>query len=274
LKNKLDFTIGLPVRNRVSFANNALSMMLKNSSYPIIVVDDNSDNPDDKYLKNERIKVIYNNKKNGLVSLWNQLIKESKTENIIIGSYKIRPKKSDFNRIEKRLLENFGFVSTKYFHFFAFNKSLLGKIGIFDEGFTNGNFEDTDFLNRLYINDIGIYFSHETNEDNSIFTNWGQIDRGENKRYYDTKWIFNKENHALTLFHDEKNINERMFYSKKYKSRDFLAWTRSIIKDEDLKNNFTGLKFIDKRKGSIFYTNLFYRRLYNNMLYLFFKYKN
>ena len=250
MNNKPQISIGVPCRNRVKFCNEALRHMLKNSLYPIIVIDDNSDNPDGEYLQNERITVIYNKNKKGIVSLWNQLIKATKTEYVMICSDKIRLKNKDFALIEKKLQEGFGFVATYSLHCFTFSKLLLTKIGFPDEGFTNSTYEDSDYERRLFINNIGIYFSFET-ESAKLLTGWKET--SENKRYYQKKWIEDNINKTLSLLHDEVNYNDRAYYRGAYKERDFLPWNKSVIKSPETKKYFDEVTFIDKRNSSNIY---------------------
>ena len=253
--NKLQFTIGMPVRNRILFANDALQLMLKHSNYPIIVIDDASDNPDGEYLKDKRIKVICNKEKKGLTYLWNQLIRESETEYLIICSDKARVKKGDFETIEQKLMEGFGVVATNLFHIFAFSKYLTTKIGFMDEGFTNCNYEDCDLQRRLFINDIALYFTQET-KTVDFASGWARNDKGENKKYYQKKWIEDNKRKTLTLLHDEKNIEDREYFKSMYKPRKFLRWQKSIITVENLRSYFEGLRFIDKRNNEHIFRRL------------------
>jgi GT2 family glycosyltransferase len=45
--------------------------------------------------------------------------------------------------------------------FFGFKKQLLRKIGMFDERFVGGGFEDDDFYIRLKEANLGVYIAHE-----------------------------------------------------------------------------------------------------------------
>ena len=256
MTKKLQFTIGLPCRNRVKFCNEALKLMLKNSNYPIIVIDDNSDMPDAKYLKDKRITIIYNTKKTGIAHLWNMLIKASQTENVIICSDKIRMTKKDFELIDKKLKQGYGVVTTNLFHILAFSKYLTTKIGFMDEGFVNCNYEDCDLQRRLFVNDIALYFTQESKVMH-IPSGWARNDKGENKRYYQRKWIEDNKHKKLILLHDEKNYEDRKYYDGKYENIKYLPWSKSVIKIKSLKNYFNETQFIDKRNKSDM-SNVFY----------------
>ena len=238
---KLCFTIGLPCRNRINFCNQALSYFLKNSNYNIIVIDDNSDNLDDKYLEHERIKVIYNKEKKSLTSLWNQILKESETQYIILGGDKLRPKKKDFELIEQKLNEGFAVVGTYMLGFMGFSKHLITKIGFFDEGFKESGFEDTDVMNTLFVNNLSLYFSQET-EYIQIGTGWQP--NVVNGNYYRTKWLEDWENNQIIQLKEGNNLDKE-YFSGKFKDREYLTWDKSELKADNIINyykNKTGFK--------------------------------
>jgi len=72
--------------------------------------------------------------------------------------------------MDKKLKEGFELVAIADLHTFVFSKHLTSKIGFFDEGFESGQYEDTDYLNRLYMNDIAIYFSNHCAEESARST--------------------------------------------------------------------------------------------------------
>lgn len=240
--NNLDFTIGIPVRNRIKFANQAIYSCLKNSNYNIIVIDDNSDNPDDEYLTHDRIKVIYNKEKKSLTTLWNQIIKESTTEYVILGGDKLRPKKKDFELIEQKLNEGFAIVATYMLGFMGFSKELLTRIGFFDQGYKMSGFEDTDTMNKLFVNNLALYFSTET-EYIQIGTGWQG--NSVNETYYKTKWIEDWENNQIIQLKDDENSLDIEYFKNKFENKEYLTWDKSELKAENIVNyykNKTGYK--------------------------------
>jgi hypothetical protein len=239
---ELNFTVGIPVRNRVKFANEAIKSVIENSKYPIIVIDDNSDRPDGEYIKNDRVKVIYNTEKKGLTSLWNQILNESETEYIILMGDKLRPLEKDFTLIEEKLKMGFGIVATYMLGFFGMSKFLINKIGIFDEGFTSGGFEDTDIMNRLFINDIALYFSMET-EYIKIPTNWSP--NTANQTYYNTKWFEDWENKLLIQLKSDFDLIKKGNI-KKYKKINYLTWDKSELLSEHIESFYKIIKPIKK----------------------------
>lgn len=238
----MDFTIGIPVRNRILFANQAIECALNHCEYPIIIIDDCSDKPDGIYIQNERVKIIYNTEKKGLTALWNQILNESKTEYVILMGDKLRPKEKDFFIIEENLKLGFGIVATYMLGIFGFSKFLTTKIGLFDEGFKSGGFEDTDTMNKLFANNIALYFSDET-EYIKIPSNWNSDN--SNETYYKTKWIEDLENRNLIQIKSDFNHQEKNNFSNFYNQNiPYLEWSKSKLLCENVINYYKNLKYI------------------------------
>ena len=66
--------------------------------------------------------------------------------------------------MDTKLSEGYAVVALCTMHFFAFSKHLTTIIGWFDEGFKKGQYEDSDYWNRMYVNDLGFYVSDELYE--------------------------------------------------------------------------------------------------------------
>lgn len=242
MKDVLDFTVGFPVRNRISFANQAIQCILDNCNYPIIIIDDNSDSPDAKYIEHPRVKVIYNKEKKGLTSLWNQILIESETEYIIFSGDKLRPKQKDFQLIEQKLKEGFALVATYMIGFMGFSKHLTTKIGFHDTGFKANGFEDTDLMNKLFVNDLGMYFSKET-EYVQVGTGW--LYNSINRDYYITKWNEDWINGKIVQLKDDENSGDKSYFLNKFEDRQYFGWNKSELKADNIINyyrNKVGIK--------------------------------
>lgn len=240
----LDFTIGFPVRNRIAFANEAIQCILDNCDYPIIIIDDNSNRPDAEYLHHPRVRVIYNQEKKSLTALWNQILKASKTEYVILAGDKLRPKEIDFALIEEKLLEGFGLVGTYMLGIFGFSKYLTTKIGLFDEGFKANGYEDTDTMNKLFMNDIALYFSKET-EYIQIGSGWQY--NPVNQAYYNIKWIEDWDGRQLIQIKDDENFHEKDAFMRYYNNGiQYLPWSKSELKDPNIQGYYRNLKAIKK----------------------------
>jgi hypothetical protein len=209
-----DFTIVVPTRNSQKIANDFLINVLNQCDFNIILIDDFSDD-NINYIENERISIIRNKTKQSLTKSWNQGVLLSKPNNVIICSHKSRPDNQNFIKTIQLLNEGFGLVGLGGFHFFGFNKYLLKKIGMFDENFKTGWYEDNDVLNKLFINNISYYLCEEI-RDLKGPSSWEGL-QVENKNYYFQKW--EEINDLLVLKNQEKDnlISESINYDITYK---------------------------------------------------------
>lgn len=217
-----DYTIIVPTRNNLKFANDFLQNCLNTSTYDIILIDDFSDAKLD-YINDSRITLVYNTTKQSLTKSWNQGIKLSKTNNVIICSHKARPSSNDFIKNNDLLNQGFGLVALNGFHFFSFNKYLLTKIGFFDEGFKSGYYEDNDCLNKLVVNDISYYLTEEMFDIRGS-SGWEHM-WAENQRYYFSKWIESGE--TIIQVKNDENF-EDIHYYKNIEPRDYTSHKNSI----------------------------------------------
>jgi len=222
------FTIMLPVhRGNIPLANSCITHLLNNCDLNIIVVDDNGF--DDDYVKNDRVSFIHKktNQREPLVKIWNDCIKDCPTEYVIIASWRQRPSKEHFEIISEKLNDGHGLVSFDGLHFFGFSKHLTSVIGFFDEGFTRGQFEDSDWWNRLKTNDICIYVG-DVPEDRVVNSTW--LDGGDiNRMYYQSKWTEDGVNGRLIQHKDELNILDRYLYKDVFEDRTYRKWSESTL---------------------------------------------
>lgn len=240
----MDFTIILPCRNRIKMANKAIDTIMNSCEYQIMVIDDVSTERDAEYIGHERIKVIYNTRKKGYAPLVNQGITESVTEGVIITCDKIRVTKKDIDRIEQKLSDGFACVCTQLLHIYGFSKHLVNRIGLFDSGYIASGFEDTDWMNKLFMNKLALYFSEETKM-HQIGSDWGSS--GINQMYYQTKWVEDFKNKRLIQLHDDMNSHERERFVGLYKDRNYLPWHSSELKGANVSAHYGKLLSRSKR---------------------------
>lgn len=93
--------------------------------------------------------------------LVNSCIASSLTETVIIASDKVYPTSENVDKIIQLLDLGYGLVGLYRFAFFGLKKELFRKIGMFDERFIGGGFEDNDIVNRLILSNIAFYFTEE-----------------------------------------------------------------------------------------------------------------
>jgi hypothetical protein len=216
----------LPVsRHNLPLANECIQHLLDNCDLNIIVIDENGN--DAEYINHDRIKFIHNqtNVRPGLCKLWNQCIKECPTEYPILVAWRCRPSRADFELMKEKIEQGFACVLFPDLHFFTFSKYLTTKIGMFDEGYQSGQYEDLDWMHRLYFADYAIYSGHVVNQV-SYPTCWG--DGSTNRAYYETKFIEARP-HGLIQLKEETNIEDRLLYVNKYIERNYLPFNQSIL---------------------------------------------
>ena len=119
------------------------------------------------------------------------------------------------------------------------SKHLTNIIGLFDEGFKSGGYEDTDTLNKLFVNNIAIYFSDDT-EYIQISTNWDS--NNLNEIYYKTKWNEDWVNRELHQIKDDVNYTTKGIFGQ-YNNNNikYLPWSLSELKLDNVKNYYNNL---------------------------------
>ena len=229
----------LPVhRSNLPLANECLKSLLQNSDLNIICIDDFGNDSD--YIQDERITFIHNTieGRQPLVKIWNQCIKECPTDNVIIASWRQRPTPEHFKTIEEKLNNGYGLVTFDGLHFFGLNKFLTNKIGFFDEGFTKGQYEDTDWFNRLRTNDIAIHVGYIDEQKhingNQVSSMWLE-GANLNEIYYKSKWSETPHN-QLIQHSNELNFSDREYF-KDLKEIKYKPWSESNL-TENLANYY------------------------------------
>lgn len=99
--------------------------------------------------------------------LINESVATSKTEWIILINDRTLPKPEEVKKIIKLLSEGFSCVLLYNVGFMGFSKQLIRTIGWWDQRFTNGGWEDRDWVWRLRLKDLAIYESLEATYDMS-----------------------------------------------------------------------------------------------------------
>lgn len=163
---------------------------------------------------------------------------------IIFCSHRVRPTKDDIIRLHGKVNEGYGLVMFSKLAFFGFKIELLKKVGIFDERYEPGGYEDDDYYTRLKESNIAIY------QDSSVkyvpgLSLWQQdlfkypnleyknpitLDFHKKKWHCDAKngVIYRKLNEHTTIFD----------YGEKDDDIKFKKWKESILLDSFKINNF------------------------------------
>lgn len=156
--------------------------------------------------------------------LVNSCVDKCPTETIILMSDKVRPKQEDIAKILNLLTEGFAFVALYRLAFFGFRKELLRQIGMFDERFVGGGYEDDDFYIRLKESNLACYITDEI-EYHKSKSSWNySMSRGH---FYEKWGTQTKYEGIATRYMAEENY-ENYNLGKSVRSR-YKTWDDSII---------------------------------------------
>jgi len=117
--------------------------------------------------------------------LVNTCVASASTEIVILLSDKVRPSAESIQKTVRLINQGYGFVALYRFGFFGFKKELMRQIGVMDEGFAGGGFEDDDFYLRLREANISMYATEEVPYDNRPSSWNSEI----TKPYFIEKWV-------------------------------------------------------------------------------------
>jgi GT2 family glycosyltransferase len=95
--------------------------------------------------------------------LVNQCVEFCPTEIVIMMSDKMRPCDDNIRKVLSLINDGYAFVGLYRFGFFGFKKELFRTIGMMDERFIGGGYEDDDVYVRLKEANLAMYLSHEVN---------------------------------------------------------------------------------------------------------------
>lgn len=123
----------------------------KPESYPIL----------QQSLESENIEYFDGSGYPSFSNLVNTCVASSPAEIVIMASDKVRPKACHVKQTLSLLDQGHGFVGLYSFAFFGIRKELFRKIGMFDERYIGGGFEDYDFIVRLIESNISMFITFD-----------------------------------------------------------------------------------------------------------------
>lgn len=213
-------------------------------SIVIGVRDEELANPVIESLKPLNTSVIIGNNIPSFSKLVNDAIMKCNKDIFIFCSHRVRPTKNDIQTLLNRIDEGHGLVTLYRLACFGFKKELIKRIGLFDERYLVGGWEDDDFNIRLKEADISYY------EDESITYIKGESlwKHPENKpkksfEHYRKKWIIDNKLATICRTMGE-NINYNIGESDS--NVVFKKWDESVIKNTS--SWLTGYNIIDYKK--------------------------
>jgi hypothetical protein len=158
----------------------------------------------------------------------NDAIDDTDSEFMIFCNPKTIFKTKDIEFIIDKLSNGYCFVSVVSFGLFGFSKELIRRIGMLDERFINGEFEDDDFAIRLRHFNKAVWWGYDYDKYDSNWSKSGNLK-------HITKSIFNQK---YEINSDKIIINQDFFTHKKISKRH--RKTLQYIYDSWLDNNHNG----------------------------------
>jgi hypothetical protein len=117
--------------------------------------------------------------------LVNTCVESCPTEIVILMSYKVLPTADHVKKIVDLINKGYGLVGLYRFGFFGFKKQLMRQIGMMDERFVGGGYEDDDMYIRLKEANISMYVTEEVEYTKSA-SSWNY---NLSKPHFMNKWI-------------------------------------------------------------------------------------
>jgi len=122
--------------------------------------------------------------------LINESVNYVDNEFIIFVNPKSVPNKDDVDVIVKNLYLGYALVTRINFGLFGTSKELFRTVGLLDERFIGGEYEDVDFILRLKLNNLAVYYEFDSNRyvndmgEPSLYNKY----RGLSKSIFYRKW--------------------------------------------------------------------------------------
>ncbi len=157
------------------------------------------------FLSNfSNVNFVYYNEPQGLCKLWNQLVIKAISPKIFLLNDDISVSKAFKKEIESTgiLATNFSIINKSYSHFFI-DKSIIKRVGWFDERFLGIGYEDHDFEIRLAQQHIlPTFFTFKGVKNENVMPkdwSWGDSENkilkkysSANEKHYFSKWEFSQ----------------------------------------------------------------------------------
>lgn len=173
----------------------------------------------EKWFRSKKNKGLYNS----FSQLINDSINETNSEFMIFCNPKTILSAEDILLIIEKLSTGFCFVSLVNFGLFGATKELFRRIGLMDENFLFGEFEDNDFALRLNQFNKAVWWEYDSTKYKKIISEYTNL-RGISSSYFDLKYRFN--NKTNTYYVCKKYLNYKKIDDKHSKLRNdiFKTW--------------------------------------------------
>ena len=176
----------------------------------------------------------------GLYSSFSQMINESvylaNSEFIIFINPKANPTQDDIEKIINDLCSGFCLSTIIAFGFWGTTKQLFREIGLLDERFIGGGWEDLDFMNRIKVANKAVRFRYYYEQ----YLNNDRQNISENKviahSIYHDKWLnINGKTYVNSDYVDKKLPIKELVKKNENIANSWLNWNESKI--DSLRNN-------------------------------------
>jgi hypothetical protein len=160
--------------------------------------------------------------------LVNSCVESADSETVILMSDKVLPTANDIQRLLALLDQGYAIVAFYRLAFFGFKKQLLREIGMFDERYVGGGYEDDDFYIRLKEANIGVYITHEIPYNKSS-SGWNySLAQG----HFVAKWGDIHQHGQV-----KRNLTEEQYQYElgPAVTAEFLPWDQSVIQTNKVK---------------------------------------
>jgi len=137
----------------------------------------------------------------------NEAIDDTECEFMIFINPKATATAEDLNRIAELLSSGYCFASLFGFAFFGTSKKLIREIGMLDEKFQGGEYEDNDFLLRMIMHGKAIWWGQDWSK-YQYFKSACPPERGSSLSFFWKKWRWTGSAARRTIW-QEKSISRR-----------------------------------------------------------------
>ena len=168
---------------------------------------------------------------NSFSKLVNSCVASADTEIVIIMSDKVLPTQSDIIKVVSLVEQGYGLVGLYRFGFFGFKKQLMRQIGMMDERYIGGGYEDDDMYIRLKEANIAMYITEEIKYKKRV-SSWNY---SLSRNHFMNKWVdtdspLYSPTVKLSAAHIKRKLNEEQLnynLGKKIPT-EFLSWEHTV----------------------------------------------
>ena len=203
------------------------------------------------YLRSDRIPYVQ-------YSSWSQVVNEgvvsTDSEFIFLFNHRIIPTFEDIENIMEDLRAGFSLSCITSMGGFGIMREVFRMVGLLDERFYGGEYEDEDFILRLRQHNLGIKWSFDLERYSPFMRDGSNYLYGTGKSLYDIKW-FIEDNVAYRtdLFINEKLLPPHQLYKNNLEvQKNFKKWSESYCEDNwHIFENANNITVSDKLANSL-----------------------